>query len=94
MFLLFGLPKTQYLITLKGNIKLKLPDSSDVKESACSAGNLGLIRGSRRYPEEGDGYPLQYFHLENPMNRGAWWATVHGVAESWTRLSDKAHPHY
>ena len=37
---------------------------------------------------EGDGTPLQYSHLENPMDEGAWWAAVHGVAESWTRLSD------
>ena len=41
-------------------------------------------------PLEGNGNPLQYSCLENPMDRGAWWATVHGVAKSWTRLSDQA----
>ena len=40
-----------------------------------------------RYPEEGNGNPLQYSCLENSMDRGAWWATVHGITESWTRLS-------
>ena len=55
---------------------------SDSKESACNAGDLGLIPGSGRSPGEGNGYPLQCSCLENPMDRGAWWATVHGVAES------------
>ena len=41
-----------------------------------------------RSPGEGHGNPLQYSYLENPMDRGAWWATVHGVAKSWTQLSD------
>ena len=41
-------------------------------------------------PGEGNGYPLQYSCLENPLDRGAWWATVHGVAKSWTRLSMQA----
>ena len=48
----------------------------------------GLILVWRRSPEEGNGNPLQYSCLENPMDRGAWWATVHGVTKSWTRLSD------
>ena len=51
-------------------------------------GNLGWIPGSGRSPGEGNGYPLQYSCLENSMNGGAWWATVHGVAKSWTRLSN------
>ena len=55
---------------------------SDSKESACSAGDLGLIPGSRRSPEEGNGNPLHYSCLENSMDRGAWWATVYRVAES------------
>ena len=59
------------------------------KESACSAGDLGSIPGSGRSPGEGNGNPLQYSCLESPMDRGAWWATVHGVAESRTRLSDE-----
>ena len=46
------------------------------------------IPGSGRSPGEGNGYPLQYSCLESPMNRGAWWATVYGVADSWTCLSD------
>ena len=49
---------------------------------------LGLIPGSGRSPGEGHGNPFQYSCLENPMDRGAWWATVHGVAKSQTRLSD------
>ena len=63
------------------------PGSSAGKESACSAGELGLIPGLRRSPGEGSGYPLQYLGLENSMDRGAWWATVHGVAKSRTGLS-------
>ena len=52
------------------------------------AGDLGSICGSGRSPGEGNGCPLQYSYLENPMDGGAWWATVHGVTESRTRLSD------
>ena len=58
------------------------------KESACSAGDLGLIPGSGRSPGEGHGYPLQYSCLENPMDRGAWQATIHGIIKSQTRLSN------
>ena len=58
------------------------------KESACSAGDPGLILGLGRSPEEGNGNPLQTSRLENPMDSGAWQAIVHGVAESQTRLSD------
>ena len=63
------------------------PGSSDSKQSACNAGDLGLIPGLGRSPGEGNGNPLQYSCLGNPMDRGAWWATVHGVTESQTRLS-------
>ena len=56
--------------------------SSVSKESSCNAGDLGSIPGSGRSSGEGNGAPLQYSCLENPMDRGAWWATVHGVAES------------
>ena len=52
------------------------------KESACNARKEGLIPRSGRSPGEGNGNPLQYSSLGNPMDRGAWWATVHGVAES------------
>ena len=65
----------------------------DGKESACNAGDLGLIPGLGRSPGEGNGYPLQYSGLENFMDRGAWQATVHGVAKSRTWLSDK-HIHF
>ena len=63
-------------------------DGSDGKESACSAEDKGLISGLGRCPGEGNGYPLQDSCLENSMERGAWWGTVHGVAKSWTQLSD------
>ena len=54
------------------------PGGSDSKESACSAGDLASISGPGRSPGEGNGNRLQYFCLENPMDRGAWRATVHG----------------
>ena len=59
-----------------------LPGGSDSKESACNVADLGLIPGSGRSPGEGNSKPLQYSCLENPTDGGAWWATVHGVAES------------
>ena len=61
---------------------------SEVKASARNAGDLSSIPGLGRSPGEGTGNPLQYSCLENPMDGGAWWATVHGVAKSQTRLSD------
>ena len=64
------------------------PGSSDGKASAYNAGGLGSIPGSGRSPGERNGNPLQYSCLENPMDQGAWWATVHRVAKSRTRLSD------
>ena len=57
------------------------PGSSDSKASAYNVGDLGLIPGSGRSPEVGKGNPLQYPCLGNPMDRGAWWATVHAVAK-------------
>ena len=60
------------------------PGSSDGKASAYNAGDPGSIPGLGRSPGEGNGNPLQYSCLENPMDRGAWGATVHGVAKSWT----------
>ena len=57
------------------------------KESAWNAGDLNSIPGSGRSPGEGNGYPLQYSCLENPMDRGAWWATVHRVAKNQTQLN-------
>ena len=74
----------------KGNLcKMSFPGGSDGKESACNAADLGSISGLGRSPGGGDGYPLQCCCLENPMDRGAWWATGHGVAKSQTQLSDK-----
>ena len=64
------------------------PGGSDDKESACNAGDASLIPGLGRSPGEGNGNPLQYAWLENSMDRGGWCAEVHGVAKSWTQLSD------
>ena len=63
------------------------PGGLDHKECACSAGDLGLILGLGRSPGGGHVYPLQYSCLENSMDRGAWRARVHGITESWTRLT-------
>ena len=65
-------------------IKEGFPGGSDGKESACNAGDRGLITRSGRSPREGNGNPLQNSCLEDSMDRGAWQATVHGVAKSWT----------
>ena len=70
------------------NTRKGFPGSLDGKASAYNAGDSGFIPGSGRSPGQGNGNPLQYSSLENPMDRGAWWATVHGVAKSRTRLSD------
>ena len=66
------------------------PGGSEVKASASNAGDLGSIPGSGRSPGEGNSNPLQYSCLENPTDGEAWWATVHGVTKSRTRLSDLA----
>ena len=68
------------------NIQLfmSFPDGSDCKESVYSAGDLDLIPGLGRSPEEGNGYPLQYSCLENSMDGRVWQATVHGVTKSCT----------
>ena len=58
------------------------PGGCDSKESACNAGDSGSIPESGRSPGEGNGNLLQYSCLGNPMDRGAWWTTVHGVTES------------
>ena len=59
----------------------------DLVESSCNVGDLGLILGSGRPPGKGNGNPLQYSCLENSMDRGAWWAPVHGIAKKQTWLS-------
>ena len=66
----------------------RLSCSSVGKESACSVGDPGSIPGLGRSPGEGNGNPLQYPCLENLMDRGTWWAAVHGIAKSWAGLSD------
>ena len=63
-------------------LTVDFPGGSDGEASAYNAGDLGSIPGSGRSPGEGNGTPLQYSCLENPMDGEAWWATVHGVAES------------
>ena len=78
-----------HMWNLKGNTiaciyktGMGFPGGSDCKESACNVGDFSLIPGLGRFPEEENDCPLQYSCLENPMDRGAWRATVHGVAES------------
>ena len=73
---------------LTANIMSKDSGGSHGKGSAYNVGDLGSIPGSGRSPGEGNGNPLQYSCLENPMDGGAWEATVHGVTKSCTGLSD------
>ena len=87
--------------TLRVPVKLASPyvymwaslGSSYGKESACNRGDLPSIPESERSPGEGNGNPLLYFYLENSIDRGAWQSTVHGVAKSGARLSNK-HFHF
>ena len=77
----------KFILILKHNLIALLdsfPGGSDGKESACNAGDLGLMPGSGRFPEEGNSNPLQCSCLENPMDGGAWWATPHRVTKSQT----------
>ena len=67
-------------------MSIGFPCGSDGKESACNAGDLDSISESGRSPGGGHGNPLQYSCLKKPTDIGAWWATVHKVARSWTRL--------
>ena len=69
---------------------LDFPGDSVIKNPPDNAGDLGLNPGSGRSPEGGNGNPLQYSCLENPMDRGAWWAMVHGVTKNQTRPSEWA----
>ena len=64
------------------------PGDAVVQNLPVNAGDASSIPGSGRSPGVGNGNPLQYFCLENSMNRGIWQATVHGVTKSWTQLSD------
>ena len=76
------------ITVLRESIITEFPGGSGSKESAHSAGEPGSIPGSGRSPGEGNGNPLQYSCLENPMGRGAWRATVHEIAKSQTWLGD------
>ena len=73
-----GSPKC-FLVSQSNKV---FPGSSDGKESACNVEDPGSNPELERSPGEGKDYPLQYSCLENSMHRGAWWATVHGIAES------------
>ena len=68
--------------------KMGFPGDLNGKKSFCNAEDLGLIPGSGRSHGVGNGNPLHYSCLENPMDRGAWWATVYGIEKGQTRLSD------
>ena len=78
--------KRGLLLGRKVMTNLGFPGGSEVKAYACNAGDLGLILGLGSSPVEGNGNPLQYSCLENTMDRGAWWATVHGVTKNRTQL--------
>ena len=90
------LPLSSALATCQGEdlfvpSPCSFPGGSDGKVSAYSAGDPGSIPALGRSPAEGNGNPLQYSCLENPMDGGAWQAIVHGVTKSRTRLSDFTH---
>ena len=83
--------KSNYHLSLhKVIIILLITGGSVVKNPPANAGDAGSIPGSERSPRGGNDNPLQYYCLENPMDRGAWWATVHGVTKQmdWTQISD------
>ena len=72
---------------------VNFPGGSVVKNLPVNAGDVGSILGSGRPPGEGNGNPLQYYCLENPMDRGVWWATVHGITKVRYNLATKQHTH-
>ena len=76
------------LIEFQSTYFLGFPGGSGGKESACNAGDLGLVPGLRKPPREGNGNLFQYSCVENSMNRGTWKAIVHGVTKSRTQLSN------
>ena len=84
-------PRRSYTVS-KSLVSIKpsmdFPGGPDCKGSACNTGDLSSTPGSGRSPGEGNGNSLQYSCLENPMDRGAWWVTVHGVTKNQTQLSD------
>ena len=82
-FILLNLGTSYKLVLHKAPI-WGFPGGSDSKESSCNAGDSGFIPGLGKSPGEGNGNPLQYFFLENSMERGAWQAIIHEVAKGWT----------
>ena len=80
--------KTVSMMVDKQNINNTNPGGSDSKESACDSGDLGSNPGLGQSPGEGNGNPFQYSFLENSTDRGALWATVHGVTKTQTQVSD------
>ena len=86
-FLFWEAPKSLQMVTAARKLK-DTCFGSEVKASTCNAGDPGSVPGLGGSPGEGNGNPLQFSCLENPMDRGAWWTTVHGVAKSRTWLSD------
>ena len=88
--------RMQFLLRLVRLLTLQIEDSTNNefpggsvgKASACNVRDPGLIPGWGRCPGEGNGNPFKYSCLENPMDGGAWWSTVHGAAKSRTRLSN------
>ena len=89
----FRLTSVSGLVSLRNYLTCGITSDSEVKASACNAGGLGSTPGLGRSPGEGNGNPLWYSCLENPMDRGAWWATVYrGRKESDT--NEQLHFHY
>ena len=87
-FFFYRICESASYLSRDSNLLEYIPGGSDGKASVYNAGDLGSIPGLGRSPGEGNGNLLQYYCLENPMDRGAWQATVHGVAKSQTRLTD------
>ena len=80
--------RIEYILLAMHYLRVYFPGGSVAKKLPTNAGDVGLIAGLGRFPGKENGNPLQYSCLGNPMDRRAWQATVHGVAKSWTHLSD------
>ena len=76
--------KRRLLFGRKALTNLGFPGGSDGQETTCNVGDLGSIPELEKFPGEGNGNPLQHSCLENSMDRGTWWAPVHGAAKSQT----------
>ena len=83
-------PRNKQVISFKlcTVLSTAFPGGSDNKESACNAGDSGSIPRLGKSPEKGNGNPLQYSCLENSIDRGPWWAIVHGLTKSQIQVSD------